>query len=94
MNEKIERMLASQWDSRLRKVDNKFVKTNSRIPSPGKKYKITHSISIIRIKPHKLSSDAMLFIFKVRLNLFEYVLGSDDTKIFSIIAIRYDREFF
>lgn len=34
MNEKIERMLASQWDSRLRKVDNKFVKTNSRIPSP------------------------------------------------------------
>ena len=27
-------MLASQWDSRLRKVDNKFVKTNSRIPSP------------------------------------------------------------
>ena len=34
MNDKIERMLASQWDSRLRKVDNKFVKTGSRAVSP------------------------------------------------------------
>ena len=34
MNDKIERMLASQWDSRLRKVDNKFVKTGSRTVSP------------------------------------------------------------
>ena len=28
MQEKIQRMLASQWDSRLRKVENKFVKTS------------------------------------------------------------------
>jgi hypothetical protein len=34
MNEKIEKMLASQWESRLRKVDNKFVKSGSRLPSP------------------------------------------------------------
>ena len=34
MNEKIERLLASQWDSRLPKVENKFVKSGSRIPSP------------------------------------------------------------
>ena len=34
INEKIERMLASQWDSRLRKVENKFVKTGSRTVSP------------------------------------------------------------
>ena len=34
LDEKIERLLASQWDSRLRKVENKFVKSGSRIPSP------------------------------------------------------------
>ncbi len=30
--QRIQRALASQWDSRLRKVDNKFVKTGSRVP--------------------------------------------------------------
>lgn len=33
-HEKIQRLLASQWDSRLRKVDNKFVKTG-RLSLPG-----------------------------------------------------------
>ncbi len=32
--EKIQRILASQWDSRLRRVDNKFVKT-SRLSEGG-----------------------------------------------------------
>jgi len=34
MSERIERLLASQWDSRIRKVDNKNVKSSSRVPSP------------------------------------------------------------
>jgi len=33
--EKIQRILASQWDSRLRKVENKFVKSSSRLSDEG-----------------------------------------------------------
>ena len=32
MNEKIERILASQWDSRIRKVDHKCVKSGTEAP--------------------------------------------------------------
>jgi hypothetical protein len=35
MQQRIQRILASQWDSRLRKVENKFVKTGSRVGSSG-----------------------------------------------------------
>jgi hypothetical protein len=35
MQQRIQRILASQWDSRLRKVENKFVKTGSRVGSAG-----------------------------------------------------------
>jgi len=36
--EKIQRILASQWESRLRKVDNKFVKSTTRVPEEGVSY--------------------------------------------------------